>query len=117
MKKILLVSIVTAAAGCALPPDCTHQQSFVPQAQLVGVDLAREGLGLLSARRYADAEERFLQPLYLYPNADNLRVNLAAAYEGSQLYPEAIKILSALVKKNPQNIDYNAGLGRVLFSA
>ncbi len=102
------VALVLLLSACALAPSERSEQHFVPALDLRAVELAREGLSYLSEDRYIDAESRLRQALYLAPNAQNLRLNLAVALEGNAQFDQAAQILEPLArvidKKPPTDI-------------
>ena len=97
MRAVLLMVCVCAAA-CA-PMREGPQQNFVAQRELLAVDLTRGGIAFLAQGRFIDAEITFRQAIYLAPKADNLKLNLAAALQGTGQYVEALEILDEFSKR------------------
>ena len=102
--------------GCAMPPQ-EQAERAVPERDLNAVSLAREGLSLYQRTRFAEAELKFRQALYLFPEATNLRENLAAALEGTLQFDEAADIYSQLLQREPESIRYRMALARVSAAA
>ena len=103
--RVALGTLIAAGlTGCALPPDAPTQY-FVPQAELRGVAIARQGIYFLSQNQFVDAELRFLQALYLRPEAENLKLNLVAVLEGQGRFDEAEKLLAPILERKPDDPD------------
>ena len=82
-----------------------------------GLELDPENTGLLNnlGYYYKDknpllAEDYFLESLYLEPEYDTARNNLALLYHGIEQYGKAVDHLKILVERNPDNIQYNYDL-------
>lgn len=112
MRVAILVCILVVLSGCALPPPDITTGGFVTGDELEATGLVREGLGFLKQSRYVDAELSFRRASYLFPDADNVRENLAIALMGSQQFVEADDIFVALVKKYPQGARHRANLAQ-----
>lgn len=74
----LAMSVVLTFSGCA-PAGRTVDERFVTNPELQAIALTREGLSALSRGRYRDAELSFERALSLFPEAENVRRNLARA--------------------------------------
>lgn len=103
--------------GCALPPRGHQEIDFVSARELDTISIVREGLHFLSRSRYVDAEFKFRQGLYRYPDAVNLKINLAEALKGLGDYQQATSIYQDLLKASPDSIQLLVGLARVHLAA
>jgi len=112
----LTVLIATIVAACA-PPAPDSPQEFVPREDLVTVALFREGLSLYGQSRFADAELKFRQALYIFPEAKNAKLNLAHTLVKQAAYPEALAIYSALLDKSPDEPELLIGLAELYYAA
>ena len=106
------VFFIGVFVGCAMPVSHRTDQDAVPERDLLGVSLTREGLSLYHRTRFAEAELKFRQALYLFPTATNLKENLAASLEGSGQIDEAVAIYQELLSSQPDSIRYRIALGR-----
>lgn len=111
------LAFVFLLVSCAPPPPTRSAQTFVPDAELSAVKIAREGLALFSRSRYVDAELKFRQVMRLNPNAHNVKFNLAVTLERMGVYEEAAAIYGELLKKEPKSLQYLLALGHLQFSA
>lgn len=93
-------------AGCALPVSEKNQQDFIPERDLTIVELASEGLSYYKRSRYVDAELYLRQALFLAPEAENIRFNLAVVLQKQGLYSEAQEIYDALLAQKPESFRY-----------
>lgn len=115
--KVILVYVVSILGGCALPvPIGSELNGFVPPRELQIVSLAREGMALFNSSRFFEAEGKFRKALYLDPTLDNVRFNLAATLERTELYAEAEEVYLNLIKKDGEKAIYRAAYGRLLVS-
>lgn len=113
MKALAPVLLSVFLFSCALPRADDKEQSFVPERELDVVSLVRQGLNYYQRSRFTDAEFAFRKALYLYPKAANVKLNLAAALQGSGQFEEAEDILIALQAGAPESLEYLAALGRL----
>ncbi|NLF25446.1 MAG: tetratricopeptide repeat protein [Deltaproteobacteria bacterium] len=113
LVKLFLCTAILGFVSCALPPDSREEQGFIPDDELQTVTLAREGLYYFGRSRYFDAEVRFRQALHIYPQADNLRINLALTLEQQGQVAEAEEIYLDLLSRSPDDTQVLAGLGRM----
>lgn len=105
-------------AACAPPPPALPDQiGSVPSLEIRAAALAQEGSTLYKASRFADAEARFRQALYLYPKADNIVLNLALTLSALDNDSDAIVLLQKLMRENPKNYRYLVESGAVLYHA
>ena len=113
----VLVYCIFALCSCAVAPVEVNQQDFIAERELDAVTIARRGLVYFEKSRFVDAELAFRQALYIRPDADNLRFNLALALEQQGQYEQAEQILKALIEKKPEAIVYINALGHLYNSA
>jgi tetratricopeptide (TPR) repeat protein len=111
VKQILSVLIIVGLASCAVPRDFDPTGGFIPNREVKVVGLTREGLSYYKQSRFVDAELKLRQALYLAPDADNLKNNLALALLGSGQVDDGEAILLDLAKKYPQSSRYYNDLG------
>jgi len=87
MRILLLTGILGVIVGCA-PPVTPVAEKFIPKPELSAVALTNTALAQLAQGKYLEAELGFRRALYLHPNAENIRRNLAVSLlRGGQ--PEA----------------------------
>lgn len=96
--------------SCALPRPEFEDQQFVPKKDVISASLVNDGLALYRAGRMQDAELKFRAANYLYPEAENIRANLALTLKSLGLRDEAFSIYEELIKSNPKRIDYRFAL-------
>lgn len=113
MRECFLALLSLLLAACALPVAEIDHQEFVPNRDLSAVSLAREGTAYYQKSRFVEAEFSFRKALYLYPNAKNVKANLASALRASGQYDEAEDILIALNAGAPKSIEYLGSLARL----
>ena len=103
--SVSCVLTVLGTSGCALP-EKVSEQTFTSRTDLVAVQRAREGIYALSVNRFEEAEMKLRQALYLAPGAENIRLNLAAALEGTEQFKEADQLIAPFLIKDPTSLDY-----------
>lgn len=109
--------VLLVLTGCALPPRGHQEIDFVSARELDTISIVREGLNFLARSRYVDAEFKFRQGLYRYPDAVNLKINLAEALKGLGDYQQAIAIYQELLRESPDSVQLLVGLARVHLAA
>lgn len=109
--KFFLISILLF--GCALPREERVNQSFVPDKELFAANLVKEGLNYYGRSRYVEAEMRFQQALYLFPNLDGVKQNLAVVLEDQGRFEEARDIYLELRTRKEGTNSFLLSLGRV----
>jgi Tfp pilus assembly protein PilF len=116
-QQILLVCLgALLLGGCALPrPD--SQQRFVPNRELLAVSLARQGLGEIGRSRFIEAELLLRQALYLFPDARNVKLNLALAISQLGQTEEARAIYEDFLKSAPASLDVHLALASLYHSS
>ena len=107
--------IALLVSGCALPAPEYPEETFVPQREIQVVSLYQEGLYYFSRSRFVDAEFRFRQVLYLMPDMENARLNLAATLANEESYEEAEELFRELLQQNEESSQVLAGLARMYF--
>ncbi|RMG41894.1 MAG: hypothetical protein D6719_07540 [Candidatus Dadabacteria bacterium] len=116
----LIMVLIMAFSGCYITADADkvqHRSPFVSKKEVLGVTLAREGLHYYSKGRYVDAELKFRQALYLFPEADNIRLNLAVVLDRVGQYQESISNYQKLLGHDPDELIFWAGLAHVYVSS
>jgi Flp pilus assembly protein TadD len=108
---LLLLSFITA---CALPRESVRS-GFIEDKERYAVMKAREGLAYFARGRMADAEFALREALYLKPDAQNIRFNLATVLKASQQFDESQQILEQLIAKFPADLEYRETFARMLF--
>lgn len=111
------VCLNLSLSGCAAPAPDFAEQNFVPQKDVLASSLYIEGQNLLRSGRYIDAEMRFRQAEYLFPEAENIKSQLALTLKNAGLYSEALSIYQALITRNPKMIDYHFAYADALYKA
>ena len=110
MTVLLALSLVSCAAPIPIDEDLSP---FVTRKELLVVSLAQEGMDLYNNGRLFESESRLRKALYLNPELDNVRFNLAISLEKATFFEESEKILNDLLRKYPDNYNYYAALARV----
>ena len=103
--------------SCAAPAPEREPQTFVSDRELTAVSLVREGLDFYRRSRFVDAELKLRQAHYLFPEADNIKLNLAIVLTEQSQFDESKQIFAELLVKDPISVDYNLGLAKVYFAA
>jgi len=110
---VLILALTALITGCAPPPPPYANQRFVPNDEVNVVSLVREGLYYFSRSRFPDADFRFRQALYIVPDADNIKFNLAVTLSNANSYGEAEEIFRSLLSKDPESSKVLAGMARM----
>ena len=105
-----LVFITFLCTSCAAPAPEFERQDFVSRREIVANSLYQQAVASLRSGRLIDAELRMLQALYLFPDAHNIRANLALILKSNSLYEEAAKIYTDLIRLFPDVIEYRFAL-------
>lgn len=116
-RVILSILLVVGCLGCALPPQGRQEIDFVSARELEAISIVREGLYLLSRNRYVDAEFKLRYGLYYYPQAVNLKINLAEALKGQGNFLDAAEIYQELLTVDPASTQLLVGLAQVSLAA
>lgn len=114
---LALMSLVWFLHGCVIVPDTREHQEFVGDREIEGVNLVRKGLSSFQRSRFIDADFAFRQALYLYPDLNNVKFNLALTLEQLGLFEEAESILQGLMKDKAEALAYLDALGHIYYSA
>ncbi|MBX7136665.1 MAG: tetratricopeptide repeat protein [Oligoflexia bacterium] len=115
MKAKWSAALFLLLAGCAAPID-RHAQSFVAPRELTAIALVREGNNLFGQSRYTDAELKYRQGLYLYPQARNVRTNLAYSLIKQGQFQEGIAIYSDLLSSAPDSFELLLALAEAYYT-
>lgn len=99
--------------ACALPTP--PPKSMVTDRELLAANLANQALEDYQTGRYLDSELKIHQILYLYPNSDNAKFNLANSILKLHLYDEAEKLLIGLESAHPEDPKYKVALASLYF--
>ncbi|MCB0339299.1 MAG: tetratricopeptide repeat protein, partial [Bdellovibrionales bacterium] len=110
--------ILLLLCACALPPKSdTANISVVPTRELQAVSLGTEGISFSKRGRLLEAEFRFRQALYLFPDAVNLKVNLGVVLEKQGRFEEALAIYQDLSAAEPDSINFKGSVAKLYFQA
>ena len=115
--RICLLVVCLSAGACAVPRWDQPDQTFVSDNELSAAALDRQGLNFAAQSRLVDAELKFRQALYLYPQAETISFNLAVVLDQAGLTEEAISIYNELLARYPEAIQYRVGLGHAYLSS
>ena len=110
MRFLILLVFLSA---CAIPKEDLIDVDSLSQSELRTVLLVRSGLEYYLKNRFIDSEFSFRQALEYYPDADNLKANLAASLAASGQTSEAKVLYSDLLLKEPENNYYIYGMAKV----
>lgn len=111
LKEIFVLSLLFLSA-CALPAPEREAQEFVPDSELEAVSLVHEGLDFYNRGRFFDAELNFRLSLHLFPNALNIKENLAVVLRSEGLTDEALVLYKELLTVDPKSSRYLTGLAQ-----
>jgi len=98
------MAVLLFFSACALPTPVPR--SFVEDRELLAAELGQQALTDFQMGRYIDAELGFRQVLYIFPNAESPRFNLANTLARGGLFDEAEIILKGLESENPDEPKY-----------
>ena len=115
LRRIYLVLSLLLCVGCAKLRDPATQQVFVSAREMQGNNAAAQGLAYLSQGRYADAELKLLEALNLFPDARNLRINLASAMAARGATAEAWALFEELLSAEPESLQLRAIYAEALY--
>lgn len=110
IKTLTFFFIIQVLLSCALPSPEYENQTFVPKKDILANSIYQEGVELYKAGRMIDAELKLRQALYLYPQAENIKANLALILKSNSLFKEANDIYLDLIKRYPEAYDYQFAL-------
>ncbi|MEZ4754633.1 MAG: hypothetical protein R3A13_10075 [Bdellovibrionota bacterium] len=120
MLRLYLVKFILVFAclicGCALPTPERVEQDFVPDVEIQGAALVREGMYYFRKSRYFEAEASLRKAEYLFPEADNIKASLAVVLQAGEQPEESVSIFKKLIEANPDVIEYQIGLARVYYA-
>ena len=115
LLKTISVFSLALVCGCATLRDPATQQVFVSSVEMQGSNAAAQGLSYLSQGRYADAELKLLQALSLFPNARNLKINLASAMAARGATQDAWPLFEGLIAAEPDSLQLRAIYAEALY--
>lgn len=101
--SLLLLLLLSA---CTLPVQDRENNSFVSSKEQDAIQLVREGNDYFLQGRFIPAELKYRQAMFLFPQADNIKVNLANTLLKTGQFDEGLSMASDLLEKEPENIDY-----------
>ena len=116
-SRLTLLLAVLMFSACARLRDPAEQQAFVSSIEMKGNNAAAQGLSYLSQGRYADAELKLLQALNLFPNARNLRINLASAIAARGATQDAWPRFEELLAAEPDSLQLRSIYAESLYRA
>lgn len=116
-----------ALAACALPIAPEREmigvrevagapQVFAARRELVAAGLVNEGMQLVKVNRYFDAEKRLRQALFLQPESEQVRFNLAVVLNQIGQPDEAREIMNELRVRQPRRPAYLVALADIVLS-
>ncbi len=108
--RIFIIFVILLFCSCASPVPDFEKQTFIPKREVVVNSLYQEGIAQYRSGRFIDAELKMRQAIYLYPEAENLRSNLALILKSSGLYEESNQIYLDLIQRYPEAYDYKFAL-------
>ena len=114
MRALCVLILASSLCACAAPR-ASVKSAFIEDTDRLAVTKAREGLAYFARGKVADAEFSLRQSLYLKPNSVTVRYNLATVLKTSQQYDEAQGILTELIARYPEELEYREALARLLF--
>jgi tetratricopeptide (TPR) repeat protein len=113
----------TLLSGCALqkPPEDyavgrRANEVFIETPELLVTGLVDDALNLYKKGRRFDAEQRLRQARFITPDSEKVLFNLAVVIGEPDQADESIEILSALLTKAPNNVEYKIALGHSLYA-
>lgn len=108
--RLIAALFVLFFSSCALPKSTEQPQGLVPRKDILAVSLFREGASFFARGRLVDAELKFRQARYLFPDAENIRFNLAKTLSQLGAEGEAEELLEELLVNQPDSYDYLVGM-------
>ena len=107
--------VILGLSSCAMPtpPPAT----FVPDNELLAAALADEAKFEFQSGRYMDAEMLYQQILYLFPDSNHAKFNLAIVLGKLERPAEGETILRELIEAHPDIDQYKLALAELLFEA
>jgi len=115
MRYFSLVVFVLILSACALPRDPYGVQQVVPTTEVKVAAFVREGMDLLGRGRNMDAEINLRKALYLSPDSQTVRRNLAVILGRQGLYEESEELLLGLLQENPASLSTVSSLAQIYF--
>lgn len=113
MRISLLAILILTFSSCAVPRGRAAPEEFISRRDVSGVELVREAIALYRRKRLVEAELAFRQAEFLYPNAKNIKLNLAAVLSDIGSYDEARAVYNKLLKADPESLEILEGLAAV----
>jgi tetratricopeptide (TPR) repeat protein len=111
--RVALLSCMLVV-GCELRPIDPVAGAGIDRREITAVALVREGLQFASSGRMADAELKYVQARYLFPNAENIASNLAYAWERQGRFDEALAEYRRLYALHPESALLKKAIARTL---
>lgn len=114
MRKLFGL-LILFLVSCALPSPEYETQDFIPREDILANSLYQDGVEMYRAGRFMDAELKLRQASFLFPQAENIRSNLALILKSNGNYVEANNIYLDLIKRYPEAYDYQFALADSYF--
>lgn len=113
--RFFCLFVLVLTLGCARLRDPARQQIFVSPDQMRGNNSAAQGLSFLVQGRYSDAELKILEALNLFPNARNLKINLAIAMADRGANEDAWALFEELLSAEPDSLQLRTIYAEALY--
>lgn len=113
---LIVIILSVLCVGCAVPPSDVTGQHFVDDTDFKTAVFVKEGLAYAQNQKFVDAEFAFLRAIYLSPDADIIRFNLAVVWLFQERYEEALNVLAELYEKDRLSPGYRIWYARALVS-
>lgn len=114
--RLLFFLTLSVCFGCALPPEDTTGQKFVNDTEFQTATLVKQGLGYAQAQRFVDADFAFSKALFIAPDAESVRFNLAVSRLLQERVDEALLELEDLYSRDRTNTLYRIWYARALIN-
>lgn len=101
MKTFLFLIIVSLSA-CIVPSAEKIPFTFVSEDETLAIEISREADELFLKGRYAEAELKYRQASYLFPKANNIKINLANSLIRSGQKEESLLLIEELLEKTKE---------------
>jgi len=115
MRYFIPLFCLLVLSSCALPRDPYGVQQVVPTREVKVAAFVREGMDLLERGRNMDAEMNLRRALYLSPDSQTVRRNLAVILGRQGLFEESEELLLGLLQENPASLSTVSSLAQIYF--